>query len=296
MQAGVYVRRVTAYNLAAEMSTISSFLHQFPIITIHVDHPIDILLPSSHRRRRRRGTKKGNDSPSSSNNNYRQAKARIDELDALQLGITLCDANGRLPLTVAPVGGGGGAVETAWQIGFSDFDLAAHYHHAVVDTDAVARHRAAGVDFEGLRARGVPAAAFARALFAAAIGHRRLTWVAFGGLYGFGFLLKILTGGAPLPDTAEGFVSWLTEFLGGEVYDGEYVAARLKDAGVVDMGGELVSVARALGAPAAEVAVPRQAGEKSLVACQVFMRMTGLFFAYHNVAVHRAKIHGLHCH
>ncbi|KAF0929193.1 hypothetical protein E2562_016430 [Oryza meyeriana var. granulata] len=259
---GVFIRRVTVDNLAVEMNTIRALLHRFPVNA-------DEDLPPAERY-------------------YKLAKARVDELAVLQLGITLCNNNGRLPVTNTPCGR---SVESAWQVGFSDFDLASHQH---LNTDALATLRAAGIDFEDLRARGVPAAVFAVALFefgiVSAVNHGRLTWVAFGGLYDFGFLLKILTGGARLPETGEEFAWRLRAYL-GNVYDAKYVATQLPVA--IDPSGGLVSVARLLGAPAVAVEEPRQAGEKSLVACEVFMRMTGLFFAYHDVAVHVGKIDGL---
>uniref|UniRef100_A0A0E0IP88 Uncharacterized protein n=1 Tax=Oryza nivara TaxID=4536 RepID=A0A0E0IP88_ORYNI len=286
----VLIRRVTADNLAVEMLTIRSHLPYFPYITIHADYPVDnAAARDGRRRRRRRGDGgRGNKRESEADERcYRLAKARVDELDVLQLGITLCDHHGSLPATaIARADGAAIAVEMAWQVGFSDFDVS----QSAVDT-----LRAAGVDLEHLRARGVPAAVFGQALrvfdIVSAANLGRLTWVAFGGLYDFGFLLKMLDGGRPLPETAEGFASRLRGHL-GVVYDAKYVAARLPVDGV-ELRGGLVRVARVLGAPAAAVEEPRQAGEKSLVASQVFMRMTGLFFAYHDVAVHAGKIDGL---
>uniref|UniRef100_A0A0E0M560 Uncharacterized protein n=1 Tax=Oryza punctata TaxID=4537 RepID=A0A0E0M560_ORYPU len=289
----VFIRRVTADNLAVEMLSIRSHLPDFPYITIHADYPVEDTAAARHGRRRRRRGGRGNKRESLAEERcYKLAKARVDELHVLQLGITLCDHHGRLPATViAGPGGLASAVEMAWQVGFSDFDVLRSSHNQ----SAVDALRAAGVDLEHLRARGVPAAVFGQALrefnIVSAGNRGRLTWVAFGGIYDFGFLLKMLDGGRPLPQTSEGFVSRLRGHL-GVVYDAKYVAARLPVDGV-ELRGGLVRVARLLGAPAAAVEEPRQAGEKSLVASQVFMRMTGLFFAYHDVAVHAGKIDGL---
>ncbi|XP_006662151.1 probable CCR4-associated factor 1 homolog 11 [Oryza brachyantha] len=256
----VLIRPVTAYNLTVEMNAIRSLISYFPYITIRAEY-VDVVSAL--------GRRKNLPPPA---NRYKLAKAMVDGLDVFQLGITLCDHNGRLPVTVAP---DGSDAESAWQVAFSDFDPGGHMESPA----------------------GVPAAAFARALLehgiVSAENRGRLTWVAFGGLYDFGFLLKLLSSGAPLPETGEGFARMLRRYL-GNVYDAKYVASRLPVAVGVDLSGGLVSVARLLGAPAVAVEEPRQAGEKSLVACEVFMRMTGLFFAYHDVAVHLGMIDGVH--
>ncbi|EEC66499.1 hypothetical protein OsI_32605 [Oryza sativa Indica Group] len=172
----VLIRRVTADNLAVEMLTIRSHLPYFPYITIHADYPVDnAAARHGRRRRRRRGGGRGNKRESEADERcYRLAKSRVDELDVLQLGITLCDHHGRLPATaIACPGGAAVAVEMAWQVGFSDFD---------VSQSAVDALRAAGVDLEHLRARGVPAAVFGQALrvfdIVSAANLGRLTWVA----------------------------------------------------------------------------------------------------------------------
>jgi CCR4-NOT transcription complex subunit 7/8 len=142
--------------------------------------------------------------------------------------------------------------------------------------------------------------AFAYALFATGVVSaetRRstaVTWVAYGGLYHLGFLLKVLTGGARLPDTKEEFLASLRAYLGDRVFDGRYVAARLPG-DEVSLKGTLTQMASLLGAPAATAAKePWQAGERSLVACQVFMRLKGLFFAWDAIDMHAGCIHGLH--
>ncbi|KAL5231278.1 hypothetical protein ABZP36_030054 [Zizania latifolia] len=117
---------------------------------------------------------------------YKLAKANVDDLHLLQLSITICDHNGRL---------------------------------RVID----------GVDFDNLRAHGVPTVAFARVLIDHGIvsteNHGWISWVAFRGLYDFGFLLKILTRN-PLLETGKMFKAKLCKYL-GNMYDAKYVAAQL---------------------------------------------------------------------
>ncbi|XP_062197368.1 probable CCR4-associated factor 1 homolog 11 [Phragmites australis] len=254
----VFVRPVRAANLAAEVATIRSLLPRYPCVTVHAEYPRcdadHILLPP--------GVREEDLSPAQ---RYALAKIDIDTLPVLQLGITLCDADGRLPVLPGPWG----AAEAVWQVVFRYSDTR----------------------------RGVSLGAFAAALFASgAVSPEtwgRVTWVAYGGLYHFGFLLKILTGGGvPLPDTKEEFSVMLGAYLGQGVLDGKYVAARLPFCASLE--GGLTYVAAMLDTPAVAATELWQAGQKSLVACQVFMRMKGLFFAWHGIDMHAGRIHGLH--
>ncbi|CAN6374230.1 unnamed protein product [Urochloa humidicola] len=269
--ADVFVRLVRAENLMKELSTIRTLLHRYPYITIHAEHAAGgcddgsdggagedgrVVLPPGVRL-----------DDLSAAARYALAKIDVDAFPLLQLGITLCDAHGRLPALPAPWGGGG-AAESVWQVAL----------------------------FPGAAAAAATPRALAHALFATGVVSAetwgKVTWVAHGGLYHLGFLLKVLTGGAPLPDTAEEFVAVLREYLGGKVFDVRYVAARIPES--VSLKGPLAYLAALLGAPAAAAREPWQAGEKSLAACQVFMRIKGLFFAWEGVDMHAGSIHGLH--
>jgi CCR4-NOT transcription complex subunit 7/8 len=146
----------------------------------------------------------------------------------------------------------------------------------------------------GLSVRAFAYALFATGVVSADTRATGVTWVAYGGLYHLGFLLKVLTGGARLPDTKEEFLASLRAYLGDRVLDGRYVAALLPGVDV-SLKGPLTHMAPLLSAPAATAAKePWQAGERSFVACQVFMRLKGLFFAWDAIDMRAGCIHGLH--
>ncbi|TVU31365.1 hypothetical protein EJB05_23048, partial [Eragrostis curvula] len=231
-----------------------------PYVTVHFEYPgcddgsLSSLLPP--------GVREEDLSPAQ---RYALAKIDVDAHPVLQLGITVSGSGGRLPVLPGPWG----PAETVWQVGFHDDDAG----------------------------QGVSLRAFAAALFGfgvvAAVNLGRVTWVAFGGLYHFGFLLKILSFGRPLPDTKEEFLVMLAAYLGRTVFDARYIATKLPICS--DTSSDLTAMAELLDAPAVEGAGGLwQAGEKSLAACQVFVRTKGLFFAWHGVGMHAGRIHGLH--
>jgi CCR4-NOT transcription complex subunit 7/8 len=277
----VFVRLVTAANLVQELSTIRALLESYPYVTVHAEHHGG-----------GGGDEEGNNLPPGvriddlpAASRYGLAKVDVDSsVPYSQLGITLCDANGRLPVLPATPWppGAAAAGQSVWQVGLHD------------------RNYSGSVSVSGGGVSSLSVRAFAYALFATGVVSaetRRstaVTWVAYGGLYHLGFLLKVLTGGARLPDTKEEFLASLRAYLGDRVFDGRYVAARLPG-DEVSLKGTLTHMASLLGAPAATAAKePWQAGERSLVACQVFMRLKGLFFAWDSVDMHAGCIHGLH--
>jgi CCR4-NOT transcription complex subunit 7/8 len=256
----------------AEMSVIRALLPLYPYVTVHAEHAAAggddggdedgrVVLP--------RCVRLENLPPAS---RYALAKIDVDGYPLLQLGITLCDAHGRLPALRTPWGGA--TAESVWQIAvFPGRDTSSGGGPATTTLTALAY-----------------------ALFTSrVVSHDtwgKVTWVAHGGLYHLGFLLKVLTSGAPMPDTKEEFLAKLRSYLGGKVFDVRYVAARLP--ATVSLKGPLAYLAALLGAPAAAAREPWQAGEKSLAACQVFMRIKGLFFAWDGLDMHAGRIHGLH--
>lgn len=261
----VKLQSVTAANFGAELDLIGSLLPTHPYVVVDAEYPGTVHRPPAGRR----------DGDLSPDERYALVKANVDELPVVQLGITLCDAHGNLPvLPDHSYGGYSFAAERAWEVDFSDFD-AGHDRHA---PQSVAFLRSQGFDFDAARARGVSSAAFGTKLAeiltsSAARGGGKndveLTWVAFGGAYDLAYLVKMLSGGQPLPETREGFVARVRELLGGRVFDAKFMA---ENCGRADLRGVgLRSVAANLGAamPAADMQQPWLAGTKSVTAYRI---------------------------
>ncbi|RLM97842.1 hypothetical protein C2845_PM06G22420 [Panicum miliaceum] len=220
---GVQIRSVTAANYEAELDAIGSLLARS-----------EAQLAPPER--------------------YALLKANVDELPAVQLGLTLCDEYGNIPVALGS-SDGGRPLEVAWEVTFSDFDARRDRHAP----ESVAFLRSRGVDVDQSRARGVASAAFAAKLAAVLSSTRRgeLTWAAFGGAYEFAYVVKMIAGGRPLPGTWHEFAAQATALLGGRLFDAKRVAASL-------------SVHRR---NSPEPPPARLAGRKSHSACRIYKAM-----------------------
>ncbi|KAG2558959.1 hypothetical protein PVAP13_8NG320000 [Panicum virgatum] len=255
---GLSIQLVTAANFEAELYTIAALLPKFPVVAIDTEYPGTVHRPPAGRRER-------DLAPA---DRYALVKANVDELPIVRLGITLCDADGNVPL----VAGAGAARprERAWEFIFSDFDPLRDRHAP----ESVAFLRSRGVDFRLAPEGGVRAAAFAARL-AAVLAPARLrgdlAWAAFGGAYDFAYMVKMLSGGQPLPGTWHDFMAQTKALLGGRLFDGKYMA---EHSGRPDLcGGGLRRVAARLGAPMPNPAAPCLAGPKSYIACGIYTAM-----------------------
>uniref|UniRef100_A0A0D9XHI8 poly(A)-specific ribonuclease n=1 Tax=Leersia perrieri TaxID=77586 RepID=A0A0D9XHI8_9ORYZ len=251
----VRVIKITSHNLHQELAVIASLLPRFPFVAVDTEFPGEV---HHHQQRGLFGL--------TPDEQYTVVKANTDELHLLQLGITICDASGHLPVALDF---DGSAVELTWEVDFSDFDLHRHRHAQ----ESVAFLRAQGFDFVAARHAGVRAAAFAAALHVAG-GILQLargggvTWITFGGMYDLAFLIKLVTGGAPLPETRAGFVARVGVFLGHQVFDGRLMARSAP----FGFHGSVTAVADTLRLPPL---LPRLhlAGPNSVMALHVFMEL-----------------------
>ncbi|KAL6877525.1 hypothetical protein ACP4OV_012740 [Aristida adscensionis] len=249
----VQMRSVTAGNFIAEVDLIGSFLPSFPFVAVDTEYPGAVHRPPAGAR----------DSQLTPDERYALVKANVDELPIVQLGVTLCDAHGNLPLGVD---GRGHTVGLAWEVNFSDFDVHGDRHVP----ESVAFLRSQGVDFDLARAHGVSSGAFMERLAGVLPAAQRrgdLTWAAFGGAYDFGYLLKMLTGGQPLPETRQEFVEQVRAHLGGRVFDAKYMAEHCGRADLCGVG--LKRVADSLGVQRHFPEPPCLAGPKSLTASRI---------------------------
>jgi len=256
----VQLQSVTAANFAAELDIIGSLLPSYPYVVVDTEYPGTVHRPPAGRR----------DGDLSPDERYALVKANVDELPIVQLGVTLCDAHGNLPCVPDyRYGYYHGYAERAWEVDFSDFDVGRDRHAA----QSVEFLRSQGVDFDAARAHGVSSATFGAKLSEIltsaprGAGDVELTWVAFGGAYDLAYLVKMLDGGQPLPETRQGFVARVRELLGGRVFDAKFMA---ENCGRTDLHGVgLRSVAANLGAAMPVEDLPWLAGTKSVTAYRI---------------------------
>ncbi|CAL4979143.1 unnamed protein product [Urochloa decumbens] len=270
---GLEVRPVTAANYEAELDAIGSLLPQFPIIVFDTEYPGTVHRPPPGRR----------ESDLTPPERYALIKANVDEVPILQLGITLCDADGNLPVFPSSSSAGGAVgcyYERAWVFTFSDFDARRDAHAP----ESIAFLRSQGVDLNAARAHGVSSAAFAARFAATVLAPVRiagailalearpgLTWAAYGGAYDFAYMVKMLSGGRPLPETWHEFMARARELLGvGGMFDAKYMA---EHSGLLATGGLRRVAARLSGQPTLVPKPPFLAGPKSRVACRVYTAM-----------------------
>lgn len=140
---------------------------------------------------------------------YAVMKANVDHLKPLQVGIVICDHEGR---------------HVAWEFNLRDFRRFAD-PHVKKSLDYLAGR---GLDINTLSKHGVHAYMLRALLMESGlIGARRgpLSWITYTGAYHVAYLLKIIAGGAALPDDVAGFIGAMRYYLGEQVYDVERIAA-----------------------------------------------------------------------
>ncbi|URD82068.1 hypothetical protein MUK42_02527 [Musa troglodytarum] len=221
------VRRVWAWNLEYEFSIIASLVDRFSYVAFDTEFPG--LLYSTGRPHRL--------PPPSLR--YALLKANVDEMELVQLGLTLFDAFGHLPDI-----GTGGRVGYVWEFNFREFDVRRDPHAP----DSIDLLRSSGIDFDRLPRFGIDSGDFAALLCRSGlVAHCRFCrplsarWIAFHGCYDFAYLIKVLGNGTPLPDTLEEFLG-LVNLLFGETVDLKYMMF-----GCEGLSGGLESVASTLG-------------------------------------------------
>ncbi|KAF8643523.1 hypothetical protein HU200_013343 [Digitaria exilis] len=274
----VQIQSVTAVNLDAELDQIAAFLPLFPYVVVDTEYPGTVHLPSP-------GKLEPDLTP---DERYALVRANVDELPIVQLGLTLCDGNGNLPVVFDHFIG---QTERAWEFNFCDFDVGRHRHvpHSVEFL------KSQGIDFHRASQCGVSSAAFkdklAGILEALRGSTTELTWVAFGGAYDMAYLVKMLSNFQPLPETREDFIAQVRTLLGGRVFDAKYMA---ENCGRGDLRGVgLRNVAVNLGVPKPIVEQPCLAGPKSLTACRIHTIMRMHVLSQDDVASHEGLIDGL---
>uniref|UniRef100_A0A0E0L7J1 poly(A)-specific ribonuclease n=1 Tax=Oryza punctata TaxID=4537 RepID=A0A0E0L7J1_ORYPU len=256
----VEVRDVWAANLEEEMHSIGALLKNYPVVSMDTEFPGTVHDGATPRHLR---------TPEES---YAVVKRNVDKLHLLQLGVALSGPTGRCPVV--------------WQFNFAGFDARRDPH----SRSSIAMLAAHGMDFALLRHYGIEHDDFARAFRSSELGRGCLTWAAFSGSYDFAYLVKVLTGGRPLPNTLEGFLAKVGKIFGPMVLDVKHLAKFCGDGGGIR--GGLEHVAAAIGVQRA-AGRAHNAGSDSLLTSDVLHAMVDRFFPNSGVLNHAGAIEGL---
>ncbi|XP_047051095.1 probable CCR4-associated factor 1 homolog 11 [Lolium rigidum] len=179
---------------------------------------------------------------------YPILKANVDALKPLQVGIAVCDRDGK---------------SEAWEFNLRDFRRHSDPH----DANSLAYLAGRGLDVDTFANHGIDAWSLGAMLlsYSGLIGPwRGLSWVTYTGAYHVAYLLKIVTGGCPLPNDVAGFVGAVRHFLGDQVYD---VAGMAADCPKLPVGLERIAAHLGFHPPWNS---PRLAAAAGVRALQVF--------------------------
>ncbi|XP_037428478.1 probable CCR4-associated factor 1 homolog 11 [Triticum dicoccoides] len=237
----VPVRSVWASNFKNESANLRHVARNAQYVAIAVHYPGVVHHPSQDPK------------ALTAEQRYALVKANVDDLKPLQLGIALYDSDG--------------GYLAAWEFNLRDFRPQADPH----DENSLAYLAGRGLDVGALRDHGVSADMLDKKLFESGlVGARRgrsRGWITYAGAYHVAYLLKIVTGGAPLPRDVAGFNGAVRRYLGDQVYD---VAKMVVDCPAMPRGLEHIADYLGFHPP---LGSPRLAAAAGVRALQVFMRL-----------------------
>ncbi|KAM0862743.1 hypothetical protein ACQ4PT_045059 [Festuca glaucescens] len=202
---------------------------------------------------------------------YALVKRNVDALKPLQVGIAVCDSQGRIQ---------------AWEFNLCDFRRLSDAH----DESSLAYLAGRGLDVDTLAKHGVDAWSLGAMLlgYSGLIGSwHGLSWITYTGAYHVAYLLKIVTAGRPLPNDVAGFDSAVRHFLGDQVYD---VAGMAADCPKLPVGLERIAAHLGFHPPWTS---PRLAAAAGVRALQEFRSLEDGELRG-NVGRYRGLLQGLH--
>lgn len=180
---------------------------------------------------------------------YKEIKLNVDSLKLIQLGITLCNANGEYPKDAS-----------TWQ-----FNLKFDNEKDSFASSSYAMLCNSGIDFEQLKKRGIEHKVFAEYFtISGLVLNPDVHWISFHGSYDFAYMLRLLLN-KNLPDNENDFTNELIDYFPNH-YD-----IRILVQGKENLKGGLNRLAQYL--EVLRVGKTHQAGSDSEVTASVFFKL-----------------------
>lgn len=247
------IREVYADNFSEEIKLLSKSLEIYNYVGMDTEFPGVVYQSNSATREAY----------------YRTIKTNVDNLQVIQIGITLTDRNGNYP----SCGG-------TWQFNIK-FDLSKETYAA----DSIALLSNSGINFDTLATRGISPDTFGEYIITSGlILNEKINWVSFHGIYDFAYLLKI-SSNLPLPDNESLFFESINLYF-PNYYDIR-VLVRYNDEfrGSLSRVGQEMKISR--------IGTQHQAGSDSLITIKIFLKLMNEYLSEDNLKSDKNILYGI---
>uniref|UniRef100_A0A7R9VJ74 poly(A)-specific ribonuclease n=1 Tax=Chlamydomonas euryale TaxID=1486919 RepID=A0A7R9VJ74_9CHLO len=255
------VREVWANNLDSELEILRNAVESYPFCAMDTEFPGVVARPVGNFK-------------SSREYHYQALKMNVDMLKVIQLGLTLTDADGNLPLCNGEL--------CVWQFNFRGFNLA----DDVYAQDSIELLIQSGIDFERHESQGIDVQRFGEAVMSSGLVlNEDITWITFHSGYDFGYLMKLLTC-LPLPSDESEFFELLGLYF-PNFFDMKYLCKFCDNLhGGLNKLAELLDVQR--------IGPQHQAGSDSLLTSFTFQKLVkSRFSGLEGARKHKGILYGL---